>query len=132
MAAGHTSHSPGQLTAINVLAVRVFGSPSALLFAFMLIHLGFISSVALDLFCLMNWITSSPNWIKFFIMDSDCSSSALLTGTVCSCTCGKRMSALKFDFHTVCFDCKGVECDLKTRCFECTDVDNSHLQEYVS
>ena len=42
------------------------------------------------------------------------------------------MSALKFDFHTVCSDCRGVECDLKTRCIECTDVDDSAMHVYVS
>ena len=42
------------------------------------------------------------------------------------------MSALKFDFHTVCSDCRGVECDLKTRCIECTDVDDSQMKDYVS
>ena len=42
------------------------------------------------------------------------------------------MSCLKSDFHTVCTDCRGVECDLKTRCIECTDVDDSTVQDYVS
>ena len=62
-------------------------------------------------------------------MDSDRSSSASPGGKVRSCSCRKRMSALKFDFHTVCADCRGVDCDLKTRCIECTDVDDSTMQD---
>ena len=39
---------------------------------------------------------------------------------------------MKFDFHTVCSDCRRVECDLKTRFIECTNVDDSQVTAYVS
>ena len=42
------------------------------------------------------------------------------------------MSCFKFDFHTVCSECRGVDCDLQTRCIECTDVDDATVQDYVS
>ena len=35
------------------------------------------------------------------------------------------------DFHTVCIDCRGVDCDFDHRCMECTDIDNSTMTEYV-
>ena len=45
---------------------------------------------------------------------------------------GRRMSSLKFNFHTVCIDCRGVDCDLETRCIECTDVSDMAMSNYVS
>ena len=42
------------------------------------------------------------------------------------------MSSLKFDLHTVCTDCRGIDCDLETRCIECTDVSDLVMQDYVS
>ena len=42
------------------------------------------------------------------------------------------MSALRFDFHTVCVDCRWVDCDVTTRCIECTDVDDTHMTDTVS
>ena len=65
-------------------------------------------------------------------MDSDRSSSSSPAGKIRRCSCGKRMSCLKFDFHTVCSDCRGVDCDMQTRCIECTDVSEVIMQDYVS
>ena len=65
-------------------------------------------------------------------MNSDPSSSASPASKIRRCSCGKRMSCLKFDFHTVCSECRGVDCDLQTRCIECTDVDDVTMQDYVS
>ena len=42
------------------------------------------------------------------------------------------MSSYKFDFHTVCVQCRGVDCDLTIRCIECTDVMNDQMSEYVA
>ena len=42
------------------------------------------------------------------------------------------MCSLKFDFHTVCTDCWGVECDLETRCIECADISDVAMSDYVS
>ena len=42
------------------------------------------------------------------------------------------MSNLKFDFHTVCTDCRGLDCDLETRCIECTDISDVAMSDYVS
>ena len=65
-------------------------------------------------------------------MDSDHSSSASPAAAVRSCTRGKRMSTLRYDFHSVCVDCRGVDCDVQIRCIECTDVDDIKMTEYVS
>ena len=40
-------------------------------------------------------------------MDSDCSSSISPAGKIRSCSCGKRMCSLKFDFHSVCIQYLG-------------------------
>ena len=42
------------------------------------------------------------------------------------------MSALRFDYHTVCVDCRGVDCDITTRSIECTDVDDTCMTDCVS
>ena len=64
-------------------------------------------------------------------MNSDRSSS-LLASKICRCSCGKRMSCLKFDFHIVYSDCRGVDCDMQTRCIECADISDVIMQDYVS
>ena len=71
-------------------------------------------------------------WIPVtWTMDSDNSSSALLAGKVHTCHCGKRMSSLTNDFHTVCIDWRDVDCDLDHCCVECHDTDDSTMTEYV-
>ena len=67
-----------------------------------------------------------------FAMDSDCSSLSSPASKICRCFCGKRMSSLKFDFHTVCIECRGVDCDLETRCIECTDISDVAISDYVN
>ena len=42
-----------------------------------------------------------------------------------NCQCGRRMSSLTSDFHSVCIVCRGVDCDIDRRCIECTDVNNN-------
>ena len=44
----------------------------------------------------------------------------------------ERMSSYKFDFHTVCVQCRGVDCDLNSRCIECTDVTTDRMSEYLA
>ena len=41
-------------------------------------------------------------------------------------------SSLKFDFHTVCSDWQGMDCDLETKCIDFTDVSDLIMQDYVS
>ena len=65
-------------------------------------------------------------------MDSDRSSLSSPAGMIHRCTCGKRMSCLKFYSHAVCSDCQGVDCDMETRCIECTDVSDLIMQNYVA
>ena len=64
-------------------------------------------------------------------MDSGNSSSALPARKVRTCCCGKRMSSFTKDFHTVCIDCGGVDCDLDHWCVECHDTNASTMLEYV-
>ena len=42
------------------------------------------------------------------------------------------MSSLKFDFHTVCSDCWGLDCDLETHCIVCADVSDNAMSDYVA
>ena len=42
------------------------------------------------------------------------------------------MSSLKFDFHTVCIQCQGVDCDLETRCIEYTDISDVDMSDYIN
>ena len=42
------------------------------------------------------------------------------------------MSSLKYNFHTVCSDCQGLDCDLETRCIEWTDVSDVIMTNYLS
>ena len=74
------------------------------------------------------WISFAAFGILFDnVTDSDNSFSSSPVGKVHSCHCGKRMSSITKDFHTVCIDCRGVDCDLDNHCVECTDIDNSTL-----
>ena len=50
---------------------------------------------------------------------------------VCFTSCGRRMSSITRDFHSVCIECRGVDCDIDNRCIECTDVDDNTMTEYV-
>ena len=65
-------------------------------------------------------------------MDSDHSSSPSPAGKIYRCAYGKRMSSLKFDFHNVCTDCRGIDCGLEARCIQCTNVPDLVMQDYVS
>ena len=65
-------------------------------------------------------------------MDSNRSSLSSPAAKIRRCTCGKRTSSLKFDFPTVCSDCRGIDCDMESRCIECTDVSDLIMQDYVS
>ena len=63
-------------------------------------------------------------------MDSDGSSSASPAAKIRNCQCGRRMSSITRDFHSVCIECRGVNCDIDNRCIECTDVDDNAMTEY--
>ena len=65
-------------------------------------------------------------------MDSDRSSSFSPAGKIRRCACGKRMSGVKFDFHAVCSDCRGLDCDLETRFIVCADISDVAMSDYVS
>ena len=58
-------------------------------------------------------------------MDSDHSSSASLAVKICNCQCGRRMSSITHDFHSVCIECIGVDCIIDSWCIECSDIDNN-------
>ena len=65
-------------------------------------------------------------------MDSDRSSLSLPAGKIRRCACGKGMSGLKFDFHTVYSNCQGLDYDLETCCVECADISDVAMSDYVS
>ena len=81
--------------------------------------------------CHPSGLCSAFGFMLDYVMDSDNSSSALLAGKVCLCHCGKRMSSLTKDFHTICIDSRGVDFDVDHRCVERTDIDDSPITEYV-
>ena len=66
------------------------------------------------------------------MMDFDRSSSSSPAGKIRRCSCGKRMSTTKYDFHTVCVLCRGMVCDLTIRCIECLDIDDDKMSLYLS
>ena len=42
------------------------------------------------------------------------------------------MSTYKLDFHAVCVQCRGVDCDFTIRRIECTDIASDKIFEYVA
>ena len=63
-----------------------------------------------------------PNFLLlFWIMDSN-DTAATPSGKIRRCPCGRRMSSLQHDFHSVCIVCRGVDCDTDHRCPECNDI----------
>ena len=42
------------------------------------------------------------------------------------------MSSYKFDFHTVCVQCRVVHCDLTVHCIECTDIASDKMSKNVA
>ena len=52
-------------------------------------------------------------------------------GKVRCCICERRMSSLTHDFHSLCTDCHGRDCDLDIRCEECIDVADDVMLAYV-
>ena len=66
-------------------------------------------------------------------MDSNrsCGSFASLAVKIRRCRCGRRMSSLTRDFHTVCVDCRDFDFDVNNRFIECTDVDDSVMTDYI-
>ena len=45
--------------------------------------------------------------------------------------CGRRMSSLQFDKHTLCVVCRDVKCSLATRCKECKAWSKEFMLGYV-
>ena len=48
------------------------------------------------------------------------------------CSCGRRMSSLLHDSHSISVVCRGIDCDADHHCPECTDVDDSVMSKYVA
>ena len=65
-------------------------------------------------------------------IDSDRSSLSSPAGKIRRCACGKRMSSLKFDFYSVCYDHRGIDCDLEILCVECADISDVAMSDYVT
>ena len=45
--------------------------------------------------------------------------------------CGRRMSSLKHDSHTICSQCRAVSCSVETRCSECKDWSVGAMQDHL-
>ena len=70
--------------------------------------------------------------LDYSMMDSDRSSSSFPAGKIRTCLRGKRMSSTKYDFHTVCVVCRGLDCDMTVSCIECTDVSGDKMSRYLA
>ena len=88
----------------------------------------------------LTWIVHPCDLFRFLdpsgssVMDSDRSSGSSATSPsakIRNCQCGRRMSSLIRAFHSVCIDCRGIDCDIDTRCIECTDVNDTLMTVYV-
>ena len=44
---------------------------------------------------------------------------ATSSGKIHLCSCGRRMSSLSYDHHSICSVCRGFDCTLDNRCEEC-------------
>ena len=53
------------------------------------------------------------------------------TGKAHRCLYGRRMSSQTHDFHSLCTECCGRDCDLDNRCNECIDIDDTLMTVYV-
>ena len=65
-------------------------------------------------------------------MDSDNASTTPPAGKIHRCSCGRRMSSLIHDFHSVCAVCRGGDCDTDHRCPECKDIGDLVMTKYVT
>ena len=76
----------------------------------------------------------SSLWITLLIMDSDNSTAVATTppaGKVRRCPCGRRMSSLTHDSHSLCIIYRGIDCDTDNRCAKCADVSEELMTTYV-
>ena len=58
-------------------------------------------------------------------------SSSSMPAKLCYCLCGKRMSTLTYDFHSICVNCCGIDSDIDHRCDECADIADDIMTNYV-
>ena len=50
----------------------------------------------------------------------------------CSCTrCTRRMSSYKYDKHSLCLNCRDVQCSLDVRCNECKSWSSEVMLDYL-
>ena len=50
----------------------------------------------------------------------------------CSCTrCTRRMSSIKYDRHSLCLNCRNVQCSLDLRCWECQSWSSDIMLDYL-
>ena len=66
-------------------------------------------------------------------MDSDHSSgsSSSVAVKLRYCHCGRRMSTLTYDFHSVCVNCRSIDCDFDHRCDDCADTAGDIMTNYI-
>ena len=55
---------------------------------------------------------------------------ATSSGKIHCCPCGRRMSSLSYDHHSICSFCGGFDCTLDNRCEECLLVSGEQFQLY--
>ena len=49
-----------------------------------------------------------------------------------SCShCARRMSSIKYDRHTICLQCRDVQCSFDVRCSECSNWSSDMMQYYL-
>ena len=65
------------------------------------------------------------------IMDSDNSTTTPPAGKIRQCLCGRRMSSLQHDFHSLRVVCQRVDCETNSRCPDCAEVGDLAITNYV-
>ena len=51
-------------------------------------------------------------------------------GKIRRCSCGRRMSSLSYDHHSLCSICRGFDCTLDSRCEECELISDEQFNLY--
>ena len=55
---------------------------------------------------------------------------AAASGKIRRCSCGRKMSSLNYDHHSVCSFCRGFESNVDNRCEECLLITDNQFQLY--
>ena len=52
------------------------------------------------------------------------------SGKICRCPCGRRLSSLSYEHHSICSFCSGFDSTIDSRCEECLLISDEQFQLY--